>query len=136
MYFRPKKLHLDEAGLSMVLGFLEAEIMDVIWRRGETSVRGVREELCGKKEYSFNTIMTVMNRLVMKKLLAKRHSAGVFAYRARAGREDFSRDVTRTIASALVNGGSLFQAAAFVEVLKESSAADLRKLKEIMEKEL
>lgn len=109
--------------------------MDAVWRRGDITVRDVREELCAKKEYSFNTIMTVMNRLVTKRLLTKRQAGGAFAYRATVGREDFSRDVTRSIAAAIVQGGSLFQVAAFVEAIKESSAEDLRKLKEIIARE-
>src|SRR5260221_3709588 len=136
MRFQPKNLRLDEEGLSMVLGFLEAEIMDAVWRLGETTVRDVREELRTRKEYSFNTIMTVMNRLVSKRLLSKRQAAGAFVYGAEVFREDFSRDVTRSIAAAIVQGGSLFQAAAFVEAIKEASSEDLRKLKEIIEKEV
>ncbi len=136
MQFQPKNLRLGEEGLRSVLGFLEAEIMDVVWERKEISVRDVRDALLHKKEYSFNTIMTVMNRLVAKRLLAKRQTDGSFAYVATVGREDFSREVTRSIATAIVQGGSLFQAAAFVEVLKEHSAEDLRKLQEIIAREV
>lgn len=132
MHFRPKHLRLDERGLSTVLGFLEAEIMDAAWRLGDASVRDIQGALKPKKDYSFNTIMTVMNRLVAKKLLSKKQSGGAFAYRPAVCREDFSRDVSRSVAEALVAGGSLFQAAAFVEALKESSADDLRKLREII----
>jgi predicted transcriptional regulator len=135
MRFQLKNLRLDEEGLSTVLGFLEAEIMDAVWDHGDTSVRDVREVLAGKKEYSFNTIMTVMNRLVAKKLLTKKQSDGTFAYRAAIAREEFSREVSRSVASALVAGGSLFQAAAFVEALKAGSSDDLRKLKEIIDQE-
>ena len=135
MKFRPKQLRLDEEGLSSVLGFLEAEIMEAVWRTGDTSVRAVREALAAKKEYSFNTIMTVMNRLVAKRLLAKRQQAGAFAYRAAVAREEFTREVSRSVASALVADGSLFQLAAFVEALRERSADDLKKLKEIIQQE-
>lgn len=135
MRFQPKNLRLDEAGLSTVLGSLEAEIMEAVWERGEISVRDVCGSLSGKKEYSFNTIMTVMNRLVVKRLLSKHQMGGTFAYKATVGRDEFSREVSRSVATALIAGGSLFQAAAFVEALKESSAEDLRKLKEIIERE-
>lgn len=132
MQFRPKQLRLDEAGLSSVLGALEADVMEAVWASGETSVRDVREVLTAKKEYSFNTIMTVMNRLVVKRLLAKRQRDGAFAYRAAVGRDEFAREVSRSVASALVAGGSLFQVSAFVEALQESSSDELRKLREIV----
>jgi len=135
MQFRPKQLHLDEEGLSAVLGFLEAEIMDSVWRLNETSVRAVKDSLKSRKTYSFNTIMTVMNRLVEKKLLAKKSIDGTFVYIPTVGREEFSRDVSRSVAEALVAGGSLFQAAAFVEALRAHSAEDVRLLKEILSRE-
>lgn len=106
--------------------------MEAVWTAGEASVRGIKEALAAKKEYSFNTIMTVMNRLVAKRLLAKRRQAGSFVYRAAVCREDFSKEISRSVAAALVNGGSLFQVAAFVEAIGEHSADELRRLKEII----
>lgn len=133
MRFRLKNLRLGEEGLSKVLGFLEAEVMDAVWDGGETTVRSVRDALGKKKTYSFNTIMTVMNRLVEKKLLAKRQLDGSFSYRAAVGREEFSREVTKSVVSALVSDGSLFQVAAFVEAMKECSEEDLRELKRVID---
>ncbi len=133
MRFRLKNLKLGEEGLSKVLGFLEAEVMDAVWDGGETTVRSVRDALGKKKTYSFNTIMTVMNRLVEKKLLAKRQVDGSFSYRAAVARDEFSREVTKSVVSALVNDGSLFQVAAFVEAMKECSEEDLRELKRVID---
>lgn len=133
MRFHLKNVKLDEDGLSKVLGFLEAEIMDVVWSDGELSVRDVREALKKKKAYSFNTIMTVMNRLVDKKLLAKRSQGGAFAYRAAVEKEAFLREVTKSVVSAIVSDGSLFQMAGFVEAIKGCSDDDLRALKRIIE---
>ncbi|MEY4722517.1 MAG: hypothetical protein RLZZ324_30 [Candidatus Parcubacteria bacterium] len=147
MDFHFKQFRLDERGLGVVLGSLEADIMEAAWKLGDASVRDVLEEMSAaagargtratkdKKAYSFNTIMTVMNRLVAKKLLAKTQKDGAFSYRASMDRDAFSRQVSRSVAEALVAGGSLFQASAFVEALKERSEDDLRKLKEIVSKE-
>lgn len=133
MRFHLKNLKLDEDGLSKVLGFLEAEVMDAVWTKGEMTVRDVRDALKLKKAYSFNTIMTVMNRLVEKRLLAKRTLDGSFSYRAAVGKEAFLREVTKSVVSAIVTDGSLFQAAGFVEAIKECSEDDLRALKRIIE---
>lgn len=133
MRFHLKNLKLDEDGLSKVLGFLEAEVMDAVWNGGELSVRDVRESLKRKKAYSFNTIMTVMNRLVEKKLLAKRTQDGSFAYRAAVEKKAFLREVTKSVVSAIVTDGSLFQMAGFVEAIKECSDDDLRALKRLIE---
>ncbi len=133
MPFRLKQLKLDEDGLSKVLGFLEANIMETLWDRGDRSVRDVRDSLKGKKPYSFNTIMTVMNRLVEKKLLAKRTVGGAFVYRTLVTRDSFMHDVTKSIVRALVRDGSLFQVAAFVEAINECSEDDRKLLKKIVD---
>ena len=135
MRFHLKNLKLDQDGLSKVLGFLEAEVMDAVWSGGEMSVRGVREELKRKKKkaYSFNTIMTVMNRLVDKKLLQKRTVDGSFAYRAAVPKDSFLKEVTRSVVSAIVADGSLFQAAGFVEALKAVSDEERKLLKKMLD---
>lgn len=135
MRFHPKNVKLDERGLSKVLGSLEAEIMDAVWMNGEASVRATREALKKRKPYSFNTIMTVMNRLVAKKLLAKREASGAFTYRAAVAREDFLHEVTRSVVSAIVRDGALFQVSAFVEAIRECSQDDLKALRRLIDEE-
>ncbi len=133
MRFQLKSLKLDQDGLSKVLGFLEAEVMDAIWEKGTLTVRDVRETLKRKKAYSFNTVMTVMNRLVEKKLLKKQSVGGSFAYQAAVPKESFLREVTRSVVSAIVRDGSLFQMAGFAEAIKGCSEEDLRRLKKLIE---
>ncbi len=132
MRFQLKNLKLDKEGLSKVLGFLEAEVMDAVWSGGELTVRGVRETLKRKKAYSFNTVMTVMNRLVEKKLLKKRADEGSFTYHAAVPKESFLHEITRSVVSAIVRDGSLFQMAGFAEAIKCCSEDDLRQLKKLI----
>lgn len=132
MRFQLKSLKLDQDGLSKVLGFLEAEVMEAVWSGGDLSVREVRQSLQKKKTYSFNTIMTVMNRLVEKKLLVKRTVDGAFSYSAAVPRESFLREVTKTVVSAIVADGSLFQMAGFADAIKNCSEEDLAQLKKII----
>lgn len=133
MNFQLKNIKLDQDGLSKVLGFLEAEVMNVVWSAGEITVRDVRESLKNKKAYSFNTIMTVMNRLVEKRLLRKRSVDGAFAYDAAVKKEAFLREVTRSVVSAIVADGSLFQAAGFSDALKACTDEELRALKKLVD---
>lgn len=132
MRFHPKNLKLDEKGISKVLGSLEADVMEVIWERGDVSVRIVCDILCVKKSYSFNTIMTIMNRLVEKRLLKKTRQGSSFTYRAAVEKDTFLQDVTRSVVSALVTDGSLFQVAAFAEALQGCSDEDKEKLRKII----
>jgi BlaI family transcriptional regulator, penicillinase repressor len=76
-----------EAGLPAPppLHGLEAEVLEVVWHRGEASVREVMETLNagGAKPRAYTTYMTIMSRLGAKGLLRRR----------RAGKSDFYRPV-------------------------------------------
>jgi predicted transcriptional regulator len=70
---------------------LEAEIMDEVWRVGETSVRAVHDALNaqGDKTRAYTTIMTVMQRLDSKGFLQRRREGRCDLYEARIGREAY-----------------------------------------------
>jgi predicted transcriptional regulator len=135
MPYKVTHVRLEQEGFSKVLGALEAEIMEVMWSAGEAGVRAVLDGLSAKRAYSFNTVMTVMNRLVVKKLLSKKMSGGAYVYAPLVGRDDLSRQVTRSVVGALIKDGSLFQAAAFADALKECSDEDLKALKRIIDEQ-
>lgn len=49
--------------------------MDILWSRPGSSIREVQTALEQDKDVNFNTVMTVMNRLVDKGLLGKSQRA-------------------------------------------------------------
>jgi predicted transcriptional regulator len=61
MVFRP-----SEKGLRKVFGELEADIMEVIWRRGRVTVQDVWADLQKDRALAYATVKTVMNRLADK----------------------------------------------------------------------
>lgn len=66
-------------GLRKVLGDLEADIMQSVWRRGPgaaVTVRDVLGDLQGVRDSAYTTVMTVMGVLVKKGLL-KSHKEGL-----------------------------------------------------------
>lgn len=133
MRFNPKKINLDQKGVSKVLGTLEADIMETLWSGGELRVREVVERMPGRKRYSFNTIMTVMNRLVEKGLLSKKEKDGSFAYVPRMERDAFLSRVGKSVFATLLSDGAVFPLSAFVEALEESSEDDVRRLRDIID---
>jgi predicted transcriptional regulator len=52
------------------LGALEREVMDIAWREDEINVRAACEQLTSPAAYT--TVMTTMDRLFKKGLLARR----------------------------------------------------------------
>ncbi|PZX04537.1 putative transcriptional regulator [Psychrobacillus insolitus] len=67
-----RKFKINESGLNRFFGPLEAKIMDILWNDIEMTIKDVQQVLDKKKVTNFNTVMTVMNRLVEKGILQKR----------------------------------------------------------------
>ena len=62
------------------LGTLEQEIMDILWKKKEGSVRDVFEELKNGKSIAYTTVLTVMNRLAAKSCLKRKPDGNAFLY--------------------------------------------------------
>jgi predicted transcriptional regulator len=89
-------LRPDRAGVRMVLGDLEAQIMDVIWEQEPASwctVREVYERLREQRYIAYTTVMNTMTRLAKKGLLESRRQEQAYLYRPRTNRDSFMRDV-------------------------------------------
>ena len=94
------------------LGTLEAQLMDVLWAStAELSVQEVSTAL--GPGHNYKTVMTVLNRLVEKQLLARQLDGRAFRYHPTDTRESF----LRTVADELVHG--------YVESYGSGSAAHL-----------
>jgi predicted transcriptional regulator len=114
----PERLHsfkLDQRGLARVFGELEAEIMDVVWRLGEPTVAEVCEAL--GPDMNYKTVMTVMNRLVAKRVLVRRRSGRAFVYVAAESREAFLSKVSRLVVEGLLQDFGAVAVAQFVDAL-------------------
>jgi predicted transcriptional regulator len=86
---RIRKFKLNESGLNRFFGPLEAKIMDVLWNDIEMTIKDVQQALEREKLTNFNTVMTVMNRLVDKEILHKRMEGRSFLYKPVLSREEF-----------------------------------------------
>src|SRR5262249_21236350 len=67
-------------GITKVLGPLETEIMQVVWRLGQATVADVHRELRSRRDIAYTTVMTSMGRLADKKILSKRKIGVRFLY--------------------------------------------------------
>jgi predicted transcriptional regulator len=123
---------LRERRLRRVLGDLEADVMEVLWRRGEASIREVWEAVKARRSITFNTVMTVMNRLVEKGLLRREDGRGRYRYRPRMDRETLLAHVSRDVAEALVEEFGDIAVAQFVDVLREADPEKLKALERLL----
>ena len=82
------------------LGALEREVMALLWRQGDVSVRDVCSRMDSAVAYT--TVMTTMDRLFKKGLLARRKVGRAFLYRATATRREVEGAVAGNIVHSLL----------------------------------
>lgn len=126
----PKTTHL--------FGALEAEIMEILWKRGASSVREVLQELGQRRKIAYTTVMTVMARLFEKGVLRRALSEeGAYVYTPRQKREDLLAAASKKMIADLIHTFGDVAVAQFFDMVKEHDAAALlkwrRKLKTVKE---
>ncbi|MEK4484521.1 BlaI/MecI/CopY family transcriptional regulator [Psychrobacillus sp. FSL H8-0484] len=84
-----RKFKINESGLNRFFGPLEAKIMDILWNDVEMTIKDVQQVLDLEKVTNFNTVMTVMNRLVEKGILQKRVEGRSSLYKPVQTRAEF-----------------------------------------------
>ena len=83
---------------------VEAEIMAIVWRLGEATVRDVLVQLNAEsgRERAYTTVMTIMRRLDAKGVLERERDGKTDVYRPRATREAYIEARASAEVSALV----------------------------------
>jgi predicted transcriptional regulator len=74
------------------LGPLEFRALEILWARGESNVRDVAERL--GRPLAYTTVMTTLDRLFKKGLLARRKVERAFLYSPRFSRREWERKRT------------------------------------------
>lgn len=82
------------------LGALEREVMAVVWKAGEINVREASERL--ESPVAYTTVMTTMDRLFKKRLLARRKVGRAFVYSATATRVEMEGAVATELVQSLL----------------------------------
>ncbi len=124
---------LGKRGLERVLGSLESEILEALWAFERPATAGeVRRALCARRPLSFNTVMTVMNRLVEKGLLAKEGGPGPYRYRPCYSREAFLTELARGVASGLVRDFGDYAVSQFLAALVDEKPSALAELEQLL----
>lgn len=123
----------SDGGLDRLLGDLEREIMELMWARGEASVRDVLEALNAgrspERQLAYTTVMTVLARLADKGLLARHLVGKAHAYRVTASRQAFLARASEDLASQLVADFGEAAIAGFVSVLQRVAPERLAELR-------
>jgi predicted transcriptional regulator len=126
-------VRLSADGLSKVLGDLEARVMEAMWALGKpASARTVHERVARRHPVAQLTVVTVLNKLVAKRLLSRAKRDDLLHYRPTLSRDEFMTRVSRRIAEGILSLGPSAIAASMVDVLAEQDRETLERLAKLV----
>jgi len=114
------------------LGALEREVMDIAWREDEINVRAACEQLTAPVAYT--TVMTTMDRLFKKGLLARRKVGRAFLYRATVSQQELEGVVASELVTSLLerDGKALPLLSSLVDAVSDRDRALLDELERLV----
>jgi predicted transcriptional regulator len=107
--------------LQGLLGPLETEVMETVWRLGETTVRDVHAELAQRRDLAYTTIMTTMARLASKGYLARDTSGLAHRYVPTLSREEYEKSTVPSVVDWLVDSFPVPGMSYFVDVIDDDT---------------
>lgn len=111
------------------LGRLELELMQILWSRGESSVRDAVTQL--ERPLAYTTVMTTLDRLYKKGLLDRRLQERAYLYSARWTRDEWERQRAENLLAGFLAGSNHatdLLLSSFLEAISEHDAALLDEL--------
>jgi predicted transcriptional regulator len=111
------------------LGHLEECVMEILWSGGESNVRVVAEKLA--RPLAYTTVMTTLDRLYKKGLLARRKEERAFLYAPRLSRLEWERKLVAGFSGELLISYFLDNAARDPALLDELERKIRMKRKEL-----
>src|SRR3954464_15608864 len=123
----------DQEGLNRFFGPLESKIMDILWDGNEKSIKDVQQKLENEKPINFNTVMTVMNRLVEKNILTKKLEGRTSLFKPLTTKEDFINNQSKKLTENLLDEFGGLVVNHMLDSLKEVDDNLLQKLEQKLE---
>mgnify|MGYP001394474700 CR=1 FL=1 len=83
---------------------LELECLKALWALGESSVRGVQEQIAPRRKLAYTTVMTLLERLVKKGGVGRRKVGRAFVYAPVLEQENLRRKAIAELTESLFDG--------------------------------
>jgi predicted transcriptional regulator len=118
------------ASLETLLGPLEQDVMDVVWRLRDATVRDVHAELVAGRDIAYTTVMTTMARLARKGLLLRDTADLAHRYRPVVSRDQYARGAVGDVLAWLLERYPEPAVAYLADVVEELDDVTLEQLRD------
>ena|GEM_PF-86880 len=130
-------VRLAAHGIAKVLGDLEARVLEAMWALNEpASARVVHERIAVDHAVSPLTTITVLNKLVTKRVLTRRKRNDLYHYAPILSESAFRALVSRRVVEGILSFGPEAVASSLVDVLAEQNPEQLEELGRLIRRRL
>jgi len=130
-------IRLDAEGLAKVLGDLELRVMRAVWAIGRPATsREVFERVVAEHDVAILTVITVLNRLVGKRLMLREKRDGLLHYEPSMTEVELHEYAARRLVQGILSLGRAAVAVSFVDALAEQDPEQLAELERMVQRRL
>jgi predicted transcriptional regulator len=109
----------------------EHAVMEVLWKRAPMTAMEVAEQVVAEKDWSLQTVKTLLSRLAAKAVVGTERDGRRFLYSPLVERDDYLTGVSRNFVDRLF-GGKVTPLVAHLAEADELSADDIREIEELL----
>lgn len=120
-----KKRRAKIDGLSQI----EADVMQIIWRKGKTTVREIHEEMLPHGYIPYTTVMAVMANLAQKGVLKQNRNGKAYLYNPAISSTKIANDIVDSIVDRILDGSPKPIIAHLLGLKSEAEVDELIELK-------
>jgi predicted transcriptional regulator len=113
-------------GLSLV----EADVMQIVWREKNVTVREVHEELLQRGYVPYTTIMAAMNTLAQKGLLVQSRKYKAYSYTPALSQTAVANEIIDNVVSRVLQGSPTSILCYLLKIRNKDEVEELMKLRE------
>jgi predicted transcriptional regulator len=130
-------VRLSADGLAKVLGDLEARVLRAVWELGAPApARAVHERVAEEHPVAPLTVITVLNKLVDKRVLERHKEQDLYHYSARMTEAEFVAHASRRVVEGILSFQPEAVAASMVDVLAERDPQQLAELARLIRRRM
>ena len=130
-------VRLSANGLAKVLGDLEARVLRAVWDLGVPApARIVHGRVAEAHPVALLTVITVLNKLVDKRILGRHKERDLYHYSARMTEAEFVAHASRRVVEGVLSFQPEAVAASMVDVLAERDPAQLAALARLVRRRM
>lgn len=121
--------------IARVLGELEQQVMNIVWRCDSCSIRDVTLEINKKRKIAYTTVATILQRLFDKKLVDRKYGKYGYWYYPKISQESYIKNLATSFLRRITDSFGDLAITSFVESIESLPKKKRKHLLELLNKE-